>query len=125
MDKQAKLKLVINALADRIRERRKALGLTQEKLAERAGLSVNFIAQLEISDKTPSMATLVAIADALETDISDLFASSAQEKWIDEVQNILRSLEDMREPDVRFALSQLQTTINHLKWERDRNDQED
>lgn len=119
MDRQAKQRTIIDALAERIRERRKSLGLTQEKLAERAGLSVNFLAQLEISDKTPSLKTLVALADALETDISDLFASSSQEQWTDEVQNLLRSLQGMRESDIRFALKQLQAAIEYLKWERD------
>ncbi len=81
------------------------VGLTQEKLAERAGLSANFLAQLEISDKTPSLRTLVALARALEAEVSDLLASSAQGRWNDEAQNFLHSLQGMKESDVRSILS--------------------
>ena len=51
MDGQIEVKPIVDTIAKRIRERRRTLGLTQEKLAERAGLSVNYLAQLEISDK--------------------------------------------------------------------------
>ena len=118
MNEHEQLKQTLDGLAARIRERRKALGLTQEKLAERAGLSVNFLAQLEISYKMPSLRTLVLLASALEADISDLFPASRHEKWYDEVDNLLRSLQDMKESDVRFIFDQLQATINYLKWQR-------
>lgn len=124
MDGQIEVKPIVDTIAKRIRERRRTLGLTQEKLAERAGLSVNYLAQLEISDKTPSLKTLAALAHALETDVSDLFASSPQGRWQDEAQNILRSLECMKDSDVRFVFAQMQAAINYLKWERDRNNQE-
>lgn len=120
MDKHIDIEPIINTIAERIRQRRKALGLTQEKLAERAGLSVNYLAQLEISDKTPSLKTLVSLATALEMDMSDFFAPSYQDKWEDELSNILRTLEDMNEDDVRFALAQLRALMDYMKWERNK-----
>jgi len=114
------LQPILDGLAKRIRERRKALGLTQERLAERAALSVNYLAQIEISDKTPSLRTLASLAKALETDIRDLFALSTHDSWQDDVHNLLRTLEDMKEPDVRFAMNQLRELLGYLKWERDK-----
>lgn len=119
MDRRADIRTVIDTIAERIRERRKVLGLTQEKLAERAGLSVNYLAQLEISDKTPSLKTLASLASALEIEIADFFASRAPEEWTDEVNNLLRRLREMKASDVKFVLTQLDTIIDYLKWERD------
>lgn len=121
MTEHKDLKPILDILAERVRERRKALGLTQEKLAERAGLSVNYLAQIEISDKTPSLKTLASLAEALEIDIRDLFAASSQDdQWQDEVHNLLRSLKDMKESDVRFAMNQLRELLDYLKWDRDK-----
>ena len=54
---------------------RKLKGLTQEKLAEKAGESRTTIANIENSDKFYSMAlgTLLKLADALDIPIKKLF----------------------------------------------------
>jgi ribosome-binding protein aMBF1 (putative translation factor) len=53
MMKQTKrLERQLETLATRIRNRRRTLGLIQEQLAEKSGLSANYIARLEIADKT-------------------------------------------------------------------------
>jgi len=119
MSEKADLNKVLQRISERIRHRRKTLGLTQEALAERAGLSANFLAQLEICVKTPSLKTLVSLATALEIDLSDLVESSSPSQWNNEDSNLLRSLHEMKESDARFALDQLRTTIDHLKWGRD------
>ena len=48
-----------------LRGHRRAAGLTQEALAERAGLSVRGLQHLEAGDASPSRATLGALLDAL------------------------------------------------------------
>jgi transcriptional regulator with XRE-family HTH domain len=53
------------AIGRRIQERRRALGLTQEKIARRAGISVSFLSMLERGERSPHLATLVDIAGAL------------------------------------------------------------
>ncbi|RXR28158.1 XRE family transcriptional regulator [Oerskovia turbata] len=68
------------ALAMQLRRRRETVGLTQERAAERAGLSRNHYQLLEagLSDrakKTPSnprLSTLVDIAIALDSTVPDL-----------------------------------------------------
>ena len=54
-----------NALGKRIREHRRALGLTQEQLAERTGVSLSFIGHIERGTRKASLDTLVAISNAL------------------------------------------------------------
>ena len=59
-------------LGQNLRACRKRAGLTQEKLAEIAGLSVVFISLLENGWRAASLDTLVVIARALRVDLGDL-----------------------------------------------------
>jgi transcriptional regulator with XRE-family HTH domain len=61
------------ALKDRIRELRKAQGLSQEKLARQADLSLNLIGRLEGGQVTdPHYSTLRGLARALGVPVEDL-----------------------------------------------------
>ncbi len=61
-------------LGNRVRELRKALGLSQEKLAERIGVDRSYIAHIESGrTKMPSADVITALASALETSPEDLF----------------------------------------------------
>lgn len=51
--------------AQRIREERKAKGLTIDKLAEKTGLSIQSIKQIEAGKRNFRIETLVALADCL------------------------------------------------------------
>ncbi|TWB51067.1 helix-turn-helix domain-containing protein [Nitrospirillum viridazoti] len=57
-------------MGDRIRARRKALGLTLQQVAERSGLSAPFISQAERDLSVPSLVSLLALADALTVDLT-------------------------------------------------------
>jgi transcriptional regulator with XRE-family HTH domain len=52
-------------LGKRIREQRKKAGLTIEELAERCNKSESFIGNIERGDDTPSLTTLLVIANCL------------------------------------------------------------
>lgn len=60
-------------LGNAIRTRRKLVGLTQEEMAEKTGLSVIFISLLENGHRTVSVDTLLRIAKAVKTPIRDFF----------------------------------------------------
>lgn len=61
-------------LGQQIRKRRKELGryATQEWLAEKSGLSADYIGRLERGDRAPSIQTLRALAAALDCEVSYL-----------------------------------------------------
>ena len=61
------------AIGQRIRAKRKAKNLTQEKLAELTGYSTNHISKLESSRTKLSFDLLVAIAIALQIEMKELF----------------------------------------------------
>ena len=57
-----------------IRRHRLLRNLSQEQLAERAGLHRNYIGFLERGERNASLTTLFAVARALEVPLSELFA---------------------------------------------------
>lgn len=58
----------------KVKERRKELGLSQEELSEKAGVSRVIISRLENNDQVvTTTATLIAIADAMNCQVSDIF----------------------------------------------------
>ncbi|MDR2552678.1 MAG: helix-turn-helix transcriptional regulator [Treponema sp.] len=62
-------------LARNLKEKRQAFGITQSELAERADISTNFIALIETRKKFPAPETLERLANALDIEISELFAN--------------------------------------------------
>jgi transcriptional regulator with XRE-family HTH domain len=59
-------------LGERIRERRLALGLSQESLAERSGIHWTFLGQVERGRRNLSLHNLLKIADGLAVDPAEL-----------------------------------------------------
>lgn len=59
-------------LGETIRNRREADGLSQEKLAELANLSRNYIGELERGETNVSIEALVRVAKALRVRVRDL-----------------------------------------------------
>jgi transcriptional regulator with XRE-family HTH domain len=57
----------------RLRKLRRNMDLTQEQLAERCGVSADFISQVERGVNSPSFETIQKLAEILEVDASEFF----------------------------------------------------
>lgn len=66
-------------IGQRIRKYRKAKGLSQEQLAERAGISVPHMSHIETGNTKLSLPVLVEIAAALEVQTDDLLFDAPRE----------------------------------------------
>ena len=55
-----------NTLGKRIKEARKKLKLTQEKLSEKANISNVYLGEIERGEKTPSIPVLIDLIEALD-----------------------------------------------------------
>jgi len=74
-----KYKAKINiALAHNLRSRRNSLNLTQEKFAEKAGVSCITISKIETQDQWPSPETLEKIAKTLNIQTYQLFINDEE-----------------------------------------------
>ena len=63
-------------IAKRIQRQRAAIGITQEKVADRTGLAVPTISNIENGKKKPSLTSLYRIAHALATPLEFLVEGS-------------------------------------------------
>jgi transcriptional regulator with XRE-family HTH domain len=65
-----------NILAKNLKENRRKCGLSQAKLAEKANISTQYIAMIELSRQFPTPEVLDRIAAALDIEAYELFAMS-------------------------------------------------
>lgn len=103
-------------LGGQIRLIRKLRKMSQAQLAETAGISDNFVGLVERGERSPTLATVEHIANALNVDIEELFAFSVsksdKEKLISElVYNLRRS----KLKDVRVISQIAEDVTNYLK----------
>ncbi len=56
----------IKLIQENIKKYRKQKGLTQEQLSELAGISCDYLSEIERGKKVPSLKRFILIADALE-----------------------------------------------------------
>ena len=61
------------SLGTAIRERRKALGLTLAQMAQRTGVSLGYLSQIELGKNSASIETLYRISLGLGMKIAELF----------------------------------------------------
>lgn len=79
-------------VGNRIRDRRVAMGLSQEALAERADLSPPYISHIERTAKKPSLTALIRLSAALGVTVDYLLAGSQpadQTAYMADVQTLL------------------------------------
>jgi len=86
----------------RLKQLRQARRLTQEQLAERAGLSYKFIGEVERGRGNPTLTTLAAISDALGIQLVDLLALDPERprltaRQASQVRDALASIETLVE----------------------------
>lgn len=73
-------------VAQRIRERRKALGMTQACLAREADVLRTSVANIEASRQRPPLHVLYSLCAALKTDVHTMLPSEAQLSEFDAVE---------------------------------------
>ncbi|MBI5907018.1 MAG: helix-turn-helix transcriptional regulator [Burkholderiales bacterium] len=60
----------------RVRELRKASGLSQEAFADKCGFARSYMSRIERGAENPSLDAIQTLADALRVPVSKLFESS-------------------------------------------------
>lgn len=105
-------KELLETVAKHIRARRKLLGMTQDELAERVGLSTNYIAKLEIAMNAPSLPALCRLADALQVDVGALVTRAREFSHSDSAEAVGRMLELLTEQEEKFVVAQVECTVD-------------
>ena len=85
----------------RLKQLRQARRLTQEQLAERAGLSYKFVGEVERGRGNPTLTTLAAITDALDVQLVELLG----------IETTRPKLTSRQASQVRDALAAIETLV--------------
>lgn len=64
----------------KLRELRKSAGLTQEEMAEKSAISVDFLSLIERGRNSPSFDNLEGMARALRLSVADLFTFEEEDQ---------------------------------------------
>lgn len=111
-----------------IRQYREAKHMTQEALAEKAGLSVTYIGMIERGEKLPKLETFVSIANSLEVSsdmlLSDVLTTGYEVKNSLLAEKLNNINADDREliydvVDVMLKHSKLKKRVKKLRWHKD------
>lgn len=73
-------------IGQRIKELRRAGGLSQESLAERMGISSKYLSSIERGKENPTLDTFIGIATALDVELCELFNCSHHGKTENELK---------------------------------------
>jgi transcriptional regulator with XRE-family HTH domain len=69
----------IELFGRRVRSLRKAQGLTQQELADRAGVNYKYLGAVERGEENPSLKIMSGIAAGLKVELRDLFELEHEE----------------------------------------------
>lgn len=92
---------ILNLVGARIKVLRKEKGLSQEALGEKGGFHFTYIGQVERGEKNISLVNLAKIAEALEVNITQLFAYVNEDMEMTELEALIQDIVTMlREADI-------------------------
>jgi len=80
MVNKGKIKAQISHIAERLREEREKLRISQMDLSLKAGLSQNQVNYIETGKRTPNLYTILSICNALQISPAVLFKQQDAEK---------------------------------------------
>lgn len=109
----------IRIVGRRVKALRKQQGLSQEKLAEKVGKSVDAISSIERGVSMPMLETAYALSEALGVRFFDLFREESQAVEVEalptEVQDLVHLIREQPEAVRQAVLEQARTTVGLTK----------
>jgi transcriptional regulator with XRE-family HTH domain len=88
---------VKEVLGKNLKEHRKRLGITQSELAERAGMSTNYLGMIEVARNFPTADMLERLAAALGIKSNELFSvSDSPEVAMEQLQKAILGKLDLK-----------------------------
>lgn len=107
---------IVRRFAERLKEKRVALGLTQAELAKRSDVTLNYIGRLEGAGAAPGIDLLERLAEALGATAADLLPSEPPPNPADvlrkEARRLFESLVKSADRDTLLLLVPLLARLN-------------
>ena len=112
---------ILKRLGARIREERRKTKLTQEELAKRVDLSVDFIGYIERGKQAPYIKTLERIAKALSVETYELFIFEKNKKAKDNeaaIRKLILSLDNKKPEYMKFMSSIMKQVFERMEMKK-------
>ena len=103
----------LDAIGRNIRKFRKERHLRQEDLAERTGLSANYIGMVERGEKTPSLETLIRIINALQVSADVILSDVIENGYVIKNSQLNEKLENLSEEERQRIYDVIDTLLKH------------
>lgn len=100
-----------SSIGKNIRQCRQDRRLSQEQLAERVNVSANYIGMIERGEKTPSLETFLALANALETSADRLLCEVLKVGYQEKSSQLSQQLASLSPKDRQRILAVVDTLI--------------
>ena len=103
----------LDAIGRNIRKFRKERHLRQEDLAEKTGLSANYIGMVERGEKTPSLETLIRIINALQVSADVILSDVLENGYVIKTSQLNEKLENLSEEERRRIYDVIDALLKH------------
>ena len=104
----------LQRLSQMIRDKRKELSISQEKLAEMVGVTTSFVGQVERGESQPSVDTLFAFVRCLNLDVNSLFFGVEDPREdIDEICTLAQQMDEWK----RLLLVKQARLLLEFQWQ--------
>ena len=109
------MKTTRELLGARIRELRKARGLSQEELAEKIGIEQKHVSRIEVGKNYPTIPRLEKIAEALEAPIMLFFDFVHLEDNTEQAANIEDMMKELDKESQKAAFKIIRAILKSFK----------
>ncbi len=104
-------------LGNRIRDRRQELRLSQEKIAEKAGISVNTVSRIEGGQSAMSIEIFIKLVQILEVDANELLGENVTAMEEDgQCQKMLCRIQHLNRSEQMVVLQTMEALVDGL-WQ--------
>ena len=110
--------IIAMVLGEKIKDLRLACNLTQEELAEKAGISPNYLGALERGEKRPSFTAFIKLANALEVSADLLLADVTSVGYTVKESVLAEKLEGLSQQDRQEIYEVVDVMVRHAKQNR-------
>jgi len=106
------MKTTKELLGARIKELRKAKGLSQSQLSESIGIDPKHLSRIEVGNSYPSLDRLERMAKVLGVDIKDFFEFGHLGKKKEVVESLYKLLKEANEDNLRLIFKVIKSIVH-------------
>ena len=102
-------------LGNRIRDRRQEISLSQEKVAEQAGISINTVSRIEGGQSAMSIEIFIKMVQILGVDANELLGVSSQAKEDGQCQKMFCRIRHLKQNEQTVVLQTMEALVDGLR----------